>query len=66
MIKTIDNGILRINGLSFLEFSNAFRGYVITNKKSGFVIPKFLLFWNGISISEVKNKFDLRPRKNDD
>jgi hypothetical protein len=65
MIKTIDNGVIRINGLSFLEFSNSFRGYLITNKKTGTVIPKFLLFWSGIDVSEVKIRFALLLRNYD-
>ena len=66
MIKTIDNGVLRINGLSFLEFSNSFRGFNVVRKTNGARIPKFLLFWSGISVSEVKNRYDLESRKNDD
>lgn len=65
MKKTIDNGILRINGLSFMDFSNSFRGYLILSKRTGRIIPKFLLYWSGISVAEVKNRFSLEHRKND-
>jgi hypothetical protein len=65
MIKTIDNGILRINGLSFMEFSNSFRGYLILSKRTGRVIPKFLLYWSGLSVPEVKDSFSFEKRIND-
>lgn len=66
MIKTIDNGIIKINELSFLQFSNCFRGYLIVCKKTGRSIPKFLIFWNGISVTETKTRFSLERRKHDD
>lgn len=66
MIKTIDNGVLTINGLSFLQFSNQFRGYVIVSMKTGRRIPKFLLYWSGASVSDVKTRFILQRRTHDD
>jgi hypothetical protein len=66
MLKTIDNGVIRINELSFLEFSNRFRGYHIFSKKTGRIIPKFLIFWSGISVIDAKTRFSLEKRKHDD
>jgi hypothetical protein len=66
MIKTINNGVIRINELSFLQFSNCFRGFLIVSKKTGRSIPKFLIYWNGISVAEAKTRFSLERRKNDD
>lgn len=63
--KSIDNGVIRINDLSILQFSNSFRGYFIISKRTGIVVPKFMLFWKGYSIAEVKTKFELRRRGND-
>ena len=63
--KSIDNGIIRINDLTFLQFSNAFIGYLVCSKKTGTIVPKFILFWKGYSVSEVKTKFELRQRGND-
>lgn len=65
MIKTIDNGVLRINGLSFLEFSNSFRGFNVVRKTNGARVPKFLLFWSGIPVAEIKSRYDLERRTND-
>ena len=66
MIKTIENGVIKINELSFLEFSNRFRGYFIISKVTGRSVPKFLLYWSGISVAEAKIRFSLERRKNDD
>jgi len=66
MIKTVDNGVLRINGLSFLDFSSAFRGFNVVRKTNGARVPRFLLFWSGIYVAEVKKRYDLESRKNDD
>ncbi len=65
MLKTVESGVIRINDLSFIEFSNCFRGYLIVGKKTGKRIPRFLLFWSGLTVSEVKNRFYLERRKND-
>jgi|688.fasta_scaffold52041_9 hypothetical protein len=62
MEKTIDKGVIKINGLSFLEFSKDLMGVEIVNRQNGFTVPKFILFWRGLSITEVKNKYFLRPR----
>ena len=64
--KSIDNGIIRINDLTFLQFSNAFIGYLVCSKKTGTIVPKFILFWKGLSVADVKQYFDLKRRGNDD
>lgn len=63
MIKTIENGVIRINGLSFLDFCSAFRGRDIVIKGTEKTVPKFLLFWKGFSVSYVKDKYDINYRK---
>jgi hypothetical protein len=63
--KTVDNGIVRINDITFLQFSNAFRGRIICSKKNGMVVSKFILFWRGLTVPEVKNNFDFKQRVND-
>jgi hypothetical protein len=63
MIKTIDNGVIRINGVSFLDFCSAFRGREIVIKGTNKSVPKFLLFWRGVSVPYVKDKYDLIYRK---
>ena len=65
MIKTTENGVIKINDLSFIEFSNLFRGFFIVSKKTGRIIPRFLVFWRGLSAAEVKRIYYLEPRKND-
>lgn len=64
--KSVDNGVIKINELSFLHFSNAFRGYLVCSKRTGAIVPRFVLFWRGYTVAEVKAKFQLIRRGNDD
>ena len=64
--KSIDNGVIKVNDLTFLQFSNAFRGYLVKSKKNGAMVPRFILFWKGLSVADVKQYFDLTRRGNDD
>jgi hypothetical protein len=68
MKKTVENGVIRLNEVSFLEFSRELSGFEVANKQSGRTIPKFILFWKGLSIAEVKNRYNLVKRTvhNDD
>lgn len=62
--KSIDNGVIKVNDLTFLQFSNAFRGYLVCSKNWCYS-AKVHSFWKGYSVSEVKTKFELRQRGND-
>ena len=62
MHKTTDNGVIKINDLSFMEFCNRFRGFQIVNKSNGAMVPKFLLFWSGLTFKQVEKKYDLIRR----
>lgn len=64
MKKTVDdNGVIRINELTFHEFSRGLAGFDIANKHNGFKVPRFILFWKGLSVAEVKNRYNLVQRK---
>ena len=52
---------IRINGYSFLDFMNVFRGKIIINKY-GNEVPKFVLFWSRKSIKEIKENYKLIDR----
>lgn len=63
MKKTVDdNGVIRINELTFHEFSRGLSGFDIVNKNNGFAVSRFILFWKGLTVSEVKNKYALVQR----
>lgn len=66
MIKEVVNGAIKINKLSFLEFSRVFSGFHIARKSNGAFVPKWMLFWSGYSVLSIKKNFDLIERKNDD
>lgn len=65
MVVRIDNGVVRINDLTFFQFCISLRGFVILKKGTDFVIPKFVLFWNGVFVEDVKKHYDVKRRKND-
>ena len=66
MKKEITNeGIIRVNDLSFLDFCRELRGYNIFDRKTGRKIYKYTLFWNGISPTHVCTKFELRIIRHD-
>lgn len=50
-----------INGITFFIFCQHLRGYSVLNKK-GKEIPKFLLFWNRVSIDEVFERYKVVSR----
>jgi hypothetical protein len=60
---TIDaEGTRRINGLTFLNFMSEFKGKIILNKANR-EVPKYLLYWNGVSPIKIKETFTLVNRK---
>jgi hypothetical protein len=60
-IIKVTNGVTTVNGRTFLEYMNAFRGKLIYDKNDR-EVPKFILFWKGISPTEVKNTHTLIDR----
>lgn len=60
MHKTVENGVVRINDLSFHEFSRQLYGFEI--QKNGFTVPRFILFWKGLTIAQVKTHYTLVKR----
>jgi hypothetical protein len=61
-ISIDEEGTRRINGLSFREFMDHFHGKKILNKR-GYEVPKYLLFWQGISPMKIKEHFTFVNRK---
>lgn len=61
--KTIENGVLKINGVSFLEFHRELLGLNIINKRNGAKVPRFILFWKGLSVSEIRRRYSLVDRE---
>ncbi len=53
---------IRINGYSFLDFINVFRGKRIIDK-NGHEVPKFVLFWSKKSIKEIKENYKFVDRE---
>lgn len=62
MNKIIEDGVIRINEQSFLEFTRAFHGYYIIDRKTGYVVAKFMLFWKGLTFEQVKKHYNLQLR----
>lgn len=54
--------IKKINGLTFLDFMNEFRGKRIFNRHEQ-EVPKFVLFWSGKTVSKIKDSHTLINRK---
>lgn len=63
MIKTISNGVIRINNLSFLDFSSILRGKEAIDRRTGYKVPKFILFWKGLTIPQVKEMYLIQNRQ---
>ena len=54
--------IKKINGLTFLEFMQGFKGKRIFNKHEQ-EVPKFVLFWSRKTIKEIKENYKFVDRK---
>lgn len=52
---------IKINGLTFLEFCDKFTGYEIRNAR-GKAIPRYLLFWNRISVEYIEHNYKFTER----
>lgn len=63
MNKTVDaDGNIKINDMTFLEFSRLLFGYDVVRKNTNFRIPRFVLFWKGFTIAEIKSRYTLVAR----
>ena len=54
--------IKKINGLTFMEFMQEFKGKRIFNHY-GKEVPKFYLFWSGKKVHQIKLSYTLIDRK---
>jgi len=52
----------RINGKTFLQFCLALRGKTILNKYNK-EVPKYILFWRGLTPEQVVENYNLISRK---
>lgn len=50
-----------INGITFFTFCTQLRGYSVLNKK-GIEIPKFLLYWNKVSVDDIFDRYRVKAR----
>lgn len=48
---------------TFLEFCSNLYGYRFFSKKTGKEIPKYNIYWNGISSRKAIEIYNLKPRK---
>lgn len=53
--------IKKINGLTFLEFMQEFKGKRIFNRHDK-EVPKFVLFWSGKTVQRIKDTHTLIDR----
>ena len=53
---------LKINGKTFLQFCLALRGKTILNKYNK-EVPKYILFWCGLTPEQVVENYNLISRK---
>lgn len=60
-ISNTEDGTITVNGLTYLQFANEFKGYFILNKSQR-IVPKYILFWQGIHPEKIKEKFTLVNR----
>lgn len=62
MKTTIEQQPIRINGITFLEFMDKFRGKRIIDKYDK-EVPKFVLFWSRKSITHILENYNLIDRE---
>ncbi len=43
---------------SFLSFTHELSGYDFKCKKTNQIIPRFILYWSGLSIYEIEKRFN--------
>lgn len=59
MIKKIEENAITINELTFLQFCSNLRGYDVVNRQDNTIVYRFILFWGGLTIREIKTKYSL-------
>ena len=52
---------IKINGITFLEFCNIFRGLKILDKNDK-EVPKYILFWKRLKVIHIKENYKLIDR----
>jgi hypothetical protein len=59
---TTTEGKILINDVSFLGFTSSLRGKIVYSKKTYKEVPKYILFWSGLSIDQIRVRFEVRNR----
>jgi hypothetical protein len=62
-IRKDENGRILINELSFPEFNMKLDGQYVLNRQTKQIIPRFVLFWSGLTIKEIESKYKLVSRE---
>ena len=62
-IRKDETGRFLINELSFPEFSMRLDGKHALNTKTKQIIPRYVLFWRGLTIKEIESKYKLLSRE---
>ena len=62
-IRKDEDGRILINELSFFDFRRQFYGKNVVNKKTKQIIPRFVLFWSGLTFKEIESKYKLVDRE---
>jgi hypothetical protein len=60
--KTIDKGVIKINELSYFDFSRQLQGVDVIDRRTGINVPRFVLFWKGLTIYDIKRIYSLTNR----
>jgi hypothetical protein len=62
-IRKDEDGRIFINELSFPQFCMRLYGKNVLNKQTKQIIPRFVLFWSGLTFKEIENKYKLVERE---
>lgn len=62
-IRKDETGRILINELSFPQFCMLLDGEHVLNKRTKQIIPRFVLFWSGLTIKEIETKYKLVSRE---
>ena len=62
-IRKDTEGRILINELSFPQFCNRLDGKNVLNTQTKKNIPRYVLFWSGLTIKEIESKYKLVKRE---
>jgi hypothetical protein len=62
-IRKDEDGKILINELSFFEFRRYFYGKDVLNRQTKQIIPRFVLFWSGLTFKQIETKYKLVERE---